>query len=243
MEAPRSQGAEGSLAGGAQDVGLLYHHVMERVLKKVKNLLEHEGWSEDERRRRLDNLRGDWKNRLFTDLGGSVPGWPGRVVNSNLGQLANNAQAFIHSAASHPFPPFPSSSSNSSSVPFSSSSFLALRPSEGDEPLAKRLKPAEQGPANSDDVQEQREGTQEGQEEKDDQEEVLCSDDDGPEDFEPRTGNLVVCKFENISRKKKIWKVKLRDGVMNINGREFCFSKADWVLDWDRAPANQDGLN
>lgn len=63
----------------------------------------------------------------------------------------------------------------------------------------------------------------------------LCSEDDVSED-EPaelfETDNVVVCQYDKISRTKNKWRFTLKSGVMNINGRDFVFTKANGEADW-----------
>lgn len=71
----------------------------------------------------------------------------------------------------------------------------------------------------------EKDGAEDGQVE----EEPLNSDDDlsdeeGQEPFD--TENVVVCQYDKIHRSKNKWKFHLKDGVMNLNGRDYIFSKA-----------------
>uniref|UniRef100_A0A3Q2ZNR1 General transcription factor IIA, 1 n=2 Tax=Kryptolebias marmoratus TaxID=37003 RepID=A0A3Q2ZNR1_KRYMA len=50
------------------------------------------------------------------------------------------------------------------------------------------------------------------------------SDDDGGELFD--TENVVVCQYDKIHRSKNKWKFHLKDGIMNLNGKDYVFSKA-----------------
>jgi len=63
----------------------------------------------------------------------------------------------------------------------------------------------------------------------------LCSDDDVSDD-EPAelfdTENVVVCQYDKISRTKNKWRFTLKSGVMNIDGRDYVFSKATGEADW-----------
>merc|ERR1712096_213074 len=46
------------------------------------------------------------------------------------------------------------------------------------------------------------------------------------------TDNVVVCQYEKISRTRNKWKLQLKDGVMNLNGRDYVFQKAHGEADW-----------
>lgn len=65
--------------------------------------------------------------------------------------------------------------------------------------------------------------------------EPLNSDDDDSADesveFE-KTDNVVVCLFDKISRTKNKWKLYLKEGVMNIAGKDHVFQKAIGDGEW-----------
>lgn len=67
------------------------------------------------------------------------------------------------------------------------------------------------------------------------EEEPLCSDDD-ISDGDPAelfdTDNVVVCQFDKINRAKNKWKFYLKDGIMNLNGKDFVFQKCNGDADW-----------
>lgn len=85
-----------------------------------------------------------------------------------------------------------------------------------------------------DDNDENREGEDdlEGEEEE---EEPLNSEDD-VSDEDPTdlfdTDNVVVCQYDKINRNKNKWKFYLKDGIMNLNGRDFVFCKANGDAEW-----------
>ena len=56
------------------------------------------------------------------------------------------------------------------------------------------------------------------------------SDEEASELFD--TENVVVCQYEKISRSRNKWKFVLKDGVMNLNGRDYVFQKANGEVDW-----------
>jgi len=58
-------------------------------------------------------------------------------------------------------------------------------------------------------------------------------DDDGPnaeETFD--TENVLVCQYEKIQRNKNQWKLYLKDGIMNLNGKDYVFHKATGESNW-----------
>lgn len=57
------------------------------------------------------------------------------------------------------------------------------------------------------------------------------SDADGTEDsFE--TDNVIVCQFDKITRARNRWKFHLKDGIMNLNGEDYVFQKANGDAEW-----------
>jgi transcription initiation factor TFIIA large subunit len=46
------------------------------------------------------------------------------------------------------------------------------------------------------------------------------------------TENVIVCQYDKITRIKNKWKFHLKDGVMNINGKDYLFSKANGDAEW-----------
>lgn len=67
----------------------------------------------------------------------------------------------------------------------------------------------------------------------------LNSDDDLTEPGSPDsnsdlfdTDNVIVCQYDKITRIKNRWKFHLKDGIMNINSRDYLFSKANGDAEW-----------
>jgi transcription initiation factor TFIIA large subunit len=56
------------------------------------------------------------------------------------------------------------------------------------------------------------------------------SDNDPEELFD--TENVVVCQYDKISRVRNKWKFYLKDGIMNIAGKDYVFLKASGEADW-----------
>jgi len=66
-------------------------------------------------------------------------------------------------------------------------------------------------------------------------EKPLCSDDDGSDEDPVElfdTENVVVCQYDKIHRTKSRWKFSLKVGIMNLNGKDFVFQKANGEADW-----------
>jgi len=69
--------------------------------------------------------------------------------------------------------------------------------------------------------------------EPEDEGEDLGSGDDSDDDSEePDTDNLIICTFEKVSRVKNKWKMSLKCGVMNLNGRDYLFHRATGEGEW-----------
>merc|ERR1719481_209975 len=67
------------------------------------------------------------------------------------------------------------------------------------------------------------------------EEEPLGSEDDIPDEdanelFE--THNVMVCQYEKVTRARNKWKFHLKDGIMNLNGRDYVFQKALGEAEW-----------
>lgn len=76
-------------------------------------------------------------------------------------------------------------------------------------------------------------GGEEGAELED--EDPLNSDDDVSDD-DPTdlfdTDNVVVCQFDKIARSRNKWKFHLKDGIMNLKGKDYVFQKANGEAEW-----------
>ncbi|XP_062857600.1 transcription initiation factor IIA subunit 1 [Trichomycterus rosablanca] len=82
-----------------------------------------------------------------------------------------------------------------------------------------------------DDEDHDRDGGEDGQVE----EEPLNSGDDVSDEEDQElfdTENVVVCQYDKIHRSKNKWKFHLKDGIMNLNGRDYVFSKAIGDAEW-----------
>lgn len=56
------------------------------------------------------------------------------------------------------------------------------------------------------------------------------SDEDPSDLF--NTENVVVCQYEKITRARNKWKFHLKDGIMNLNGRDYVFQRANGEAEW-----------
>lgn len=87
----------------------------------------------------------------------------------------------------------------------------------------------------AEELDEEDDDDEEGHEDGNEDPDPLCSDDDVSDD-EPaelfETDNVVVCQYDKISRTKNKWRFILKSGVMNINGHDYVFSKANGDADW-----------
>ncbi|KAK3710401.1 hypothetical protein QZH41_012321 [Actinostola sp. cb2023] len=67
------------------------------------------------------------------------------------------------------------------------------------------------------------------------EDEPLNSEDDDSDDgatdlFD--TENVVVCQFEKIARSRNRWKFHLKDGIMNVKGKDYIFHRATGEAEW-----------
>eukprot|EP00842_Homolaphlyctis_polyrhiza_P002899 jgi/Hompol1/360/HPOL_001093-RA len=57
-------------------------------------------------------------------------------------------------------------------------------------------------------------------------------DESESEDEYAEVSNLLLCQFEKVQRVKNKWKCALKDGVINVNGKDYLFSKANCDFEW-----------
>lgn len=62
----------------------------------------------------------------------------------------------------------------------------------------------------------------------DSDEEDLGSDEEG-DDAE---GMIILCLYEKVLRVKNKWKCNLKDGIANINGKDYAFAKGTGESEW-----------
>ncbi|XP_038582752.1 transcription initiation factor IIA subunit 1 isoform X1 [Micropterus salmoides] len=85
------------------------------------------------------------------------------------------------------------------------------------------------------DEDEEEEKDKDGGEDGQVEEEPLNSGDDVSDEEDQElfdTENVVVCQYDKIHRSKNKWKFHLKDGIMNLNGRDYVFSKAIGDAEW-----------
>lgn len=63
----------------------------------------------------------------------------------------------------------------------------------------------------------------------DDPEDELAS---GDEDDDDDQGMIMLCLYDKVQRVKNKWKYVLKDGISNINGKEYVFSKGSGESEW-----------
>lgn len=62
----------------------------------------------------------------------------------------------------------------------------------------------------------------------DSEEDELNSD----EENEDQEGNIMLCLYDKVQRVKNKWKCTLKEGITNINGRDFVFQRASGESEW-----------
>merc|ERR1719184_124526 len=95
------------------------------------------------------------------------------------------------------------------------------------------------GPADSSDEEDAVDDDDDGDDDDDDddgvEEEPLGSEDDiSDEDASDlfETDNVVVCQYDKITRARNKWKFHLKDGIMNLNGKDYVFQRANGDAEW-----------
>jgi len=88
---------------------------------------------------------------------------------------------------------------------------------------------------NDDDDNEDKDEEENDENEAGAEEEPLNSGDDVSEE-DPTdmfdTDNVVVCQYDKITRSRNKWKFYLKDGIMNLAGKDFVFQKANGDAEW-----------
>lgn len=94
----------------------------------------------------------------------------------------------------------------------------------------------EDGGTEDDDVSDEAEDEKIEEEEDMEEEEPLNSEDDVTDEEQSSdqfdTENVVVCQYDKITRSRNKWKFHLMDGIMNLNGEDFVFQKANGDAEW-----------
>ncbi|KAJ3302306.1 transcription factor IIA subunit alpha [Kappamyces sp. JEL0829] len=68
--------------------------------------------------------------------------------------------------------------------------------------------------------------------EDDDGSELASDLDDDDDDENQKADHLILCQYEKVSRVKNKWKCILKDGIVNINGKDYLFNKANGEFEW-----------
>ncbi|KAH8363260.1 hypothetical protein KR084_007627 [Drosophila pseudotakahashii] len=56
------------------------------------------------------------------------------------------------------------------------------------------------------------------------------TDEDSAEMFD--TDNVIVCQYDKITRSRNKWKFYLKDGIMNMRGKDYVFQKSNGDAEW-----------
>jgi len=68
------------------------------------------------------------------------------------------------------------------------------------------------------------------------EEDPLNSDDDQSDDEDMSTlfqaDSVVMCQFEKVHRARSKWKFTLKDGIMHLQGKDYCFQKCSGEAEW-----------
>jgi len=52
------------------------------------------------------------------------------------------------------------------------------------------------------------------------------------DDLKDNIPNLILAQFDKVTRSKSKWKCVMKDGVMNLNGKDYIFNKASGEFQW-----------
>jgi len=91
---------------------------------------------------------------------------------------------------------------------------------------------------NDEDDNDDKDEEEEPHEEEETQDEEPLNSGDDVSDNEDTTeklyeiDNVVVCQYDKITRTRNKWKFHLKDGIMNLNGKDYVFQKANGDAEW-----------
>ncbi|KAH8922423.1 TFIIA-domain-containing protein [Atractiella rhizophila] len=57
-------------------------------------------------------------------------------------------------------------------------------------------------------------------------------DDDEIEDNDGYVGDMAIALYDKVQRVKNKWKITLKDGVVNVKGKDYIFSKCSGEFEW-----------
>uniref|UniRef100_A0AC34FQS1 Uncharacterized protein n=1 Tax=Panagrolaimus sp. ES5 TaxID=591445 RepID=A0AC34FQS1_9BILA len=78
-------------------------------------------------------------------------------------------------------------------------------------------------------------GEEEAEEEGGDEDPLNSADDQSDdEDLDTlfESSNIIVCQFEKVNRARNKWKFTLKDGIMHLEGKDYCFQKCTGEAEW-----------
>uniref|UniRef100_A0AC35EVF0 Uncharacterized protein n=1 Tax=Panagrolaimus sp. PS1159 TaxID=55785 RepID=A0AC35EVF0_9BILA len=78
-------------------------------------------------------------------------------------------------------------------------------------------------------------GEDEGDDEGGDEDPLNSADDQSDdEDLDTlfESSNIIVCQFEKVNRARNKWKFTLKDGIMHLEGKDYCFQKCTGEAEW-----------
>ncbi|KAJ3103445.1 transcription factor IIA subunit alpha [Phlyctochytrium bullatum] len=102
---------------------------------------------------------------------------------------------------------------------------MLIRSLESSIALIKRRKTLPQNDGGHDEDEEE--------EEEEEGEDGIDSDlDDEDSEEEQDSEHIILCQYEKVSRIKNKWKCVLRDGIVNVNGKDYLFNKANGDFEW-----------
>ena len=79
----------------------------------------------------------------------------------------------------------------------------------------------------------QKDGADEEDDDDDDEAAINSDlDESNSEDEEVETSNIILCQYEKVWRVKNKWKCIFKDGIMNVNGKDYLFNRANGEFEW-----------
>jgi transcription initiation factor TFIIA large subunit len=214
----------------------LYKGVIDDVINTVRDLFNEEGLDEQI----LMDLKTTWEKRLaetravpeVKDTDSAAAG-ASAATTTRTGRNNRTTAAATAAAAAAALQHQQALAAVPQLSPFRTNDVVQL---DGPHDTSDEDEDDEDGKDGDDDHDD---GDEEKNEEENDSpgedEEPLNSEDD-VSDEEPNelfeTDNVVVCQYDKITRSRNKWKFHLKDGVMNLNGKDFVFQKANGDAEW-----------
>ncbi|XP_074598408.1 transcription factor IIA L [Brevipalpus obovatus] len=226
----------------------VYHGVIEEVINGVRDLFLDEGVDEQV----LQELKLTWEKKLHETkvldyagllnktqkpqevlFGGGGGGGGSTSGSNNQSSALNNTPTLqIQATTSNTMDQRTVLASSRDSRPSTGCTNIVQLdgPNDSSEEEGEDEDDFRENDDDNDDDQNDDEHDYTGEEEEPLNSEDDVSDEDPHELFD--TDNVVVCQYDKITRSRNKWKFHLKDGIMNLQGKDYVFQKAIGDAEW-----------